>query len=100
MGLSVVSRLSSLVFRLSSFIFCVYFVWVTNTVLRVDGMNCEKCVRAVVRALEGLPGVSSARATLEGRQAMVEHESGQPRLEQMVGILERDGYGVRASGAG
>jgi len=40
--------------------------------LRVDGMSCEHCVQAVKKALEGVPGVRSARVSLEQGLAEVE----------------------------
>lgn len=65
--------------------------------LRVDGMNCEMCVRSVVRALDAIPGVTRASATLDGRSATVEHEAGIPRNEALIEALELQGYDARVT---
>lgn len=73
----------------------VYFVRVTTTVLRVDGMSCGNCSRSVTRALEQLPGVSRAEASLTDMQVVVEHEPGTSSVDLMIHALEEEGYGAR-----
>ncbi len=40
--------------------------------LNVEGMMCEHCVAHVTKALEGVPGVSSVKVSLKGKDAVVE----------------------------
>jgi copper chaperone CopZ len=42
------------------------------TTVRINGMSCSHCVRAVFTALGGVPGV--ARADVSIGQAIVEHD--------------------------
>jgi copper ion binding protein len=44
-----------------------------KTVLKVDGMSCEHCVKHVKEALEGIAGVKSAKVSLKENSASVEH---------------------------
>jgi copper chaperone len=40
--------------------------------LKVTGMNCQHCVRAVKQALEALPGVSAVVVDLDAGRARIE----------------------------
>ncbi len=58
--------------------------------LKVQGMSCEHCVRAVEKALGGVPGVESVvEVSLERGEASVE---GQPELAALVNAIEDEGY--------
>jgi copper chaperone len=71
-----------------------------TTLLRVDGMSCDHCVRSITSALEKLSGVTRADVSLEKRQARIEHADGQPSLDKMISVIEEEGYSaVREQGA-
>jgi len=60
--------------------------------LRINGMSCQHCVRAVRGALEGVPGV-----TVEDVQvgtARVRIEDGVADRSQLVKAIEGEGYAV------
>ena len=62
--------------------------------LRLTGMHCAACVRAVEQGLEALEGVSSASVNLAEESAEVVHD---PRLigpEQIIERVDRLGYGA------
>ncbi|AEF80887.1 heavy-metal-associated domain-containing protein [Leadbettera azotonutricia] len=44
-----------------------------KTVLKVEGMTCEHCVKHVKEALEGVAGVKSAKVSLKDKSAKVDH---------------------------
>ena len=44
-----------------------------KTIIKVEGMSCENCVKHVKEALEALAGVKSVEVSLEGKSAAVEH---------------------------
>jgi len=44
-----------------------------TTTLNIEGMSCEHCVSHVKKALEAVPGVSSALVNLKEKTARVEH---------------------------
>lgn len=64
-------------------------------IILVDGMTCGGCVNGVERALERVPGVVKARASLERREAVVEGE--RLDVDVLSRALEDAGYEVRAS---
>ena len=57
-----------------------------KTILRIEGMSCENCVRHVKEALEAVAGVKSADVNLKDKTAAVEHgdESNPAMLEAAV----------------
>ncbi|HUF19037.1 MAG TPA: heavy metal-associated domain-containing protein [Thermoanaerobaculia bacterium] len=73
----------------------------TTTILKVDGMNCGNCQRAIVRTLEELPGVSYAAASLPNGQVTIEHDSALSVDADLIHALEGEGYGAsRPTAAG
>jgi Cu+-exporting ATPase len=63
----------------------------------VAGMTCERCARAVERALRDVPGVGAATVNLAGARAVVEYDparTGLPALRRAV-----EAAGCRAEGA-
>ena len=65
-----------------------------TTLLRVDGMSCDHCVRSITSALEKLSGVTGVDVSLEKKQARIEHADGRPPLETMIAAVEEEGYSV------
>ena len=60
-----------------------------NPELKIDGMSCDHCVAAVRKALEAVPGVTSAEVSLPEGRALVH---GDADLEALVGAVEEEGY--------
>lgn len=63
-----------------------------RTALAVEGMTCGSCVRAVERALSGVPGVERSVVELAAGRAVVE---GAARPEDLLAAVEAAGYGAR-----
>ncbi|SFX63031.1 cation transporter, partial [Olsenella sp. kh2p3] len=59
--------------------------------LNVEGMMCEHCVAHVTKALEGVPGVSSVKVSLEDKDAVVEASS-EVTDEALVSAVKEAGY--------
>ena len=58
--------------------------------LKVSGMSCEHCVRAVNQALAAVEGVDSVvEVSLERGEAVVE---GTPELANLLPAVEEEGY--------
>jgi copper chaperone len=60
--------------------------------LKVKGMSCGHCVKAVAGALEGVSGVSNAQVDLDGGRAMVEYDETKASPAQLVGAVMAEGY--------
>ena len=60
------------------------------TKLKIDGMSCEHCVRAVSGALEKVPGVETiVEVSLDRGEANVE---GSAAAAALIAAVEEEGY--------
>jgi copper chaperone len=57
--------------------------------LKIDGMTCSHCQRAVHQALKKLPGVENVRVDLEHGSATI---SGSATTSAMISAVEDEGY--------
>lgn len=63
--------------------------------LKVDGMSCDHCVRAVKSALAGVEGVDTVvEVSLERGEAIVE---GNPEVSALVAAVTEEGYSAEAT---
>ncbi|MDR3287824.1 MAG: copper ion binding protein [Peptococcaceae bacterium] len=67
-----------------------------QTILKVDGMSCEHCVKAVTGAVGALPGVTNVAVDLKGKTVTVEHDPGQSPPEKIKTEIEDQGYDIIA----
>lgn len=67
-----------------------------KSVIRVDGMSCEHCVKAVTNAVSALAGVSGVQVDLEAKTASVEYDAGRISLDKIKAEIEDQGYDVVA----
>jgi len=65
-----------------------------KTVLKVDGMSCEHCVKAINNALNVLPGVESVSVDLAAGTVTLEHDPAQSPLERIRHEIQEQGYEV------
>jgi len=63
----------------------------TETVLKIEGMNCMHCKMAVERALKSLSGVTSVQVDLAKKEAVV---AGPVEQAAMVKAVDEAGYKV------
>jgi copper chaperone len=68
----------------------------SKTILNVDGMSCEHCVKAITKAVGALPGVESVAVSLESKTVTVEHDTTQASLEKIKSEIEEQGYDIIA----
>lgn len=62
------------------------------TVLKVDGMSCAHCVKAVTSAVGALQGVASVAVDLQEKTVTVDHDPNKSTLEQIRLQIEDQGY--------
>lgn len=67
-----------------------------QTELKVTGMSCGHCVRAVEKALGALPGVEAVQVSLEEGKATVQ---GNADTQAMIAAVKEEGYGAEVAGA-
>jgi copper chaperone len=58
-------------------------------VLKIEGMTCNHCVRAVKGALEAVPGVSAVDVSLQNGTAEV---MGAPDVTGLLNAITGEGY--------
>ena len=59
--------------------------------LKITGMTCGHCVRAVTEALQSVAGVTKAEVDLARGEARVE---GPAELQALVAAVREEGYGA------
>src|SRR5512136_1095784 len=62
--------------------------------LPVTGMTCANCVATIERNLKKLDGVQAAVVNLSSERASVEFDPALVGLPDLIGRVERAGYGV------
>lgn len=65
-------------------------------VLKVEGMSCAHCERAVGEAVSALPGVSQAQVDLAGGTVTITYDPAAAAPAQMREAIEEAGYDVPA----
>ena len=65
-----------------------------KVVIKVSGMSCSHCVKAVTSAVSALPGISSVDVDLKAGTVSVEHDPVQSPLDKIKAEIEEAGYDV------
>jgi copper chaperone len=60
--------------------------------LKVEGMDCEGCVKSVTRMLSGVPGVQKVDVSLAGASAKVTYDPAKSNPADFKRAVERAGY--------
>lgn len=67
-----------------------------KTILKVDGMSCEHCVKAVKKAVGALTGVEDVAVDLASKTVTVTYDQDQSPLDKIKLEIEEQGYEVVA----
>jgi copper chaperone len=65
-----------------------------KSIINVEGMSCEHCVKAVTGAVGGMAGVRSVEVDLPGKIVTVVYDGAKTDLEQIKHEIEDQGYDV------
>jgi copper chaperone len=60
--------------------------------LKVTGMTCEHCVKAVTNALQETSGVRNAQVDLKAGKAVVEYDETQTGARELANAVMDEGY--------
>ena len=69
-----------------------------SVTLKIDGMSCDHCVRAVRQALEELPQVDIQ--SVDVGTASLRYDESTATVEQILAAIQEAGYGAEATGSG
>ncbi|SHI79332.1 copper ion binding protein [Parasporobacterium paucivorans] len=67
----------------------------TTAVIRVDGMSCEHCVKAIIKAVGALDGIENVAVNLEGKTVTVEYDPIKSPLDKINQEIEEQGYDIQ-----
>jgi len=67
---------------------------VKQITLPITGMTCANCVSTVERNIKKVDGVQSAMVNLSSERATVEFDASLASLDDLIGRVERAGYGI------
>jgi copper ion binding protein len=62
--------------------------------LKVEGMSCEHCVKAVTNALNGIAGVADVVVSLKDETASFKYDPAVASLETIKAAITEEGYEV------
>jgi copper chaperone len=65
-------------------------------VLKVDGMSCEHCVKAVTKAAGELPGVKDVSVDLKGGTVSFSYDPAATALKEIEAAISDAGYDIIA----
>ncbi|MFP3154328.1 copper chaperone CopZ [Lachnospiraceae bacterium ZAX-1] len=67
-----------------------------KTVLKVDGMSCEHCVKAITKAVGALSGVDQVTVDLDAKTVAVSYDPKKSTLDAIKVEIDDQGYDVVA----
>ncbi|OCA92230.1 copper chaperone CopZ [Pseudobacillus wudalianchiensis] len=62
--------------------------------LKVSGMSCGHCVKAVEGSVGELPGVDSVKVALENGEVQVQYDADKVSLDKIKETIDDQGYDV------
>lgn len=65
-----------------------------KSVINVDGMACEHCVKAITNAVGALSGVTGVSVDLEAKTVTVDHDPDQASVDKIKAEIEDQGYDI------
>jgi copper chaperone len=65
-----------------------------NITLKVSGMSCEHCVKAVNNALAAIPGVKDIAVSLKDGKVSFSHDPALAALDGIKTAITEEGYEV------
>lgn len=65
-----------------------------KTVLKVDGMSCEHCVKAITKAVSALEGVDEVKVDVTTKTVTVTHDEAKAPLNKIKLEIEDQGYDI------
>ena len=65
-----------------------------ESVIKVEGMSCEHCVKAVEGAVGALPGISHVAVDLKKKSVTVKYNPAESTLDAIKAEIDDQGYDV------
>lgn len=65
-----------------------------NETLKVQGMSCGKCVKAIESSVSEVPGVNTVKVNLEAGTVDVSFDNEKASLEDIKNTIDDQGYEI------
>lgn len=65
-----------------------------KSIIRVDGMSCNHCVKAITKTVSALPGIAGVEVDLKSGTVKVEYDPTQSPLDKIKLEIEEQGYDI------
>ena len=65
-----------------------------NVTIKVEGMSCEHCVRAVSNAITGIAGTANVKVELKSKTASFSYDPARTGLEAIKSAIAEEGFTV------
>lgn len=63
-----------------------------NVIIKINGMGCQNCVKAVTEELNSLEGISKVNVSLENACAEVEYDESKINTDKMIDAIKELEY--------
>lgn len=67
----------------------------TKSVLNMQGMSCEHCVKSVESAVKALPGIGNVDVSLKKHTATIKFDESKISLEGIKEVIREAGYDAK-----
>ena len=65
-----------------------------DIVLKVEGMHCNSCSTRLEKVLNMVDGINSAKVSLEDKEANINFDENQIKIEEIKELIEDAGFTV------
>ena len=62
--------------------------------IKVDGMSCEHCVRAVTNAIKGIEGTANTKVELKSKTATFSYDGTKTSLDVIKAAITEEGFTI------
>ena len=63
-------------------------------IIKVEGMSCEHCAKAVAKAVGDLGGTANVKVDLKNKTVSFEHDASKTSLKEIEAAIVEEGYTV------
>ncbi|WP_028331095.1 heavy-metal-associated domain-containing protein [Brachyspira alvinipulli] len=63
-----------------------------NVTIKINGMGCQNCVKAVTEELSSIEGISKVNVSLENACAEVEYDESKVNTDKMISAIKELEY--------
>ena len=63
-----------------------------NVTIKINGMGCQNCVKAVTEALTSLDGINKVNVSLENACAEIEYDESKINTDKMISAIKELEY--------